>query len=54
MNKFLSKFMNVRLSEKLYKDAEKIADSQGMTISSFVRNLIVKAVLKTKKKEEKE
>ncbi len=41
------------MSEKLYKETEKVADSQGLSISAFVRHLITKNVSK-KKKEEKE
>lgn len=54
MNKFLSKIIGVRLSQKLYKDVEKTATAQGMSISTYVRHLIKKSVTKSKKKEEKE
>ncbi len=54
MNKFLTKYLNIRMPEKLFKDGEKLADSKGKPIASFVRHLIVKAIEKHKKKQEKD
>ena len=47
-----TKILNLRIDPDLKKDAKKIADEEGRSLSNWVTWLIQKEVKKAKKKEE--
>ncbi|RLF41155.1 MAG: hypothetical protein DRN12_03825 [Thermoplasmata archaeon] len=39
-----SKFINVRITEKMYAELEKIAESKGLTLPDLIRHVLVEYI----------